>query len=152
LSALVLYGYAQDPRAPPLHGPAVGKAPAVPNTAEAARSDFISPRVASPELVQDFVNAALAADPVRIEVCCDTEFLEIHPEAIRVPTLLIQGARDPAIKPEVMATFFNHLGAEDRRWVVIGAGDHAAHLEDTAPAVAATLIEFIRGVLSARPL
>jgi alpha-beta hydrolase superfamily lysophospholipase len=150
MSALVLYGYAQDPGAPPLNGPAVGQAPALPNTAEAARSDFISPQVASPELVQDFVGAALTADPVRIDVCCDTEFLDIHPESIRMPTLLIQGARDPAIKPEVVAAFFTRLGAPDRRWVVIGAGDHAAHLEATAPAVTDAIVDFIHSALSAR--
>jgi pimeloyl-ACP methyl ester carboxylesterase len=151
LSALVLFAYTLDPSAPPENGPAAGKAPAVPNTAESARSDFVSPEVASAALIQDFVDTALATNPTRAEVCCDTEFLEIRPESIHVPTLLIQGARDPGIKPDVAAAFFAHLGSEDRRWVVIGRGDHAAHLEDTGAKVAAAMVEFIRASLAENP-
>ena len=92
--------------------------------------------------------AALATDPTRVDVCCDAEFLDIRPESIRVPTLLIQGERDPNIKPEVAAAFIAHLAAEDRRWIVIAHGDHAAHLEDTAPKVAAAMVEFIRASLT----
>ena len=106
LSALILYAFTFNPNAPPLNGPASGQPLAVANTAEAAKSDFISPEVADPALTLDFVNAALAADPTRVDVCCDVEFLGIHPEAIRVPTLLIQGARDPGIDAEAAAAFF----------------------------------------------
>jgi alpha-beta hydrolase superfamily lysophospholipase len=148
LSALILYAYALDPSAPPLNGTASGTAPAAPNTFESARADFVSPNVASPALIQDFVSAALATDPTRVDVCCDAEFLDIRPESIRVPTLLIQGKRDPSIKPEVAAAFFAHLASEDRRWIVIAHGDHAAHLEDTAPRVAAAMVEFIRASLT----
>ena len=147
IGALVLYGFTLDPAAAPPNGPAAGQAPAVANTVAAARSDFISPEVASPTLIQDFVEAALANDPVRVDVCCDAEFLAVQPEAIRVPTLLIQGTRDPGIKPDVAAAFFAHLGAADRRFILIGRGDHAAHLEDTGPGFTAALVEFVRASL-----
>src|SRR5262249_39596184 len=137
ISALILYAYNLDPGAPPDNGPASGQAPRARNTAEAAGSDFVSPAVTRPAFVPDFLRAALAADPIRIDVCCDVEFLAIHPEEIRVPTLMIHGARDPAFKPAVAAAFFGHLASPERRWIVIGAGDHAAHLEDTAPEVSA---------------
>lgn len=148
ISALVLYGYNLDPAAAPDNGPATGKAPAARNTAEAARSDFISPAVASPALIQDFVAAALAADPIRVDVCCDVQFLGIHPEVIRVPALLIYGARDPAFKPAIASTFFAHLGTAERRWIIVGEGDHAAHLEDTSAEVAAAMVDFIRASIS----
>jgi alpha-beta hydrolase superfamily lysophospholipase len=148
LSALVLYGYNLDPAAPPDNGPATGKAPALPNTAEWARSDFVTPTVASAALIEDFVSAALAADPIRVDVCCDVEFLAIRPESIRVPTLLLHGGRDPAFKPAVAAAFFSRLAAAERRWIIVAGGDHAAHLEDTAPEVVSAMIDFIRAALA----
>ncbi len=151
LTALILYAYNLDPTAPPDNGPASGKAPALPNTAEWARSDFISPAVTSPALIQDFVDAALAADPIRVDVCCDAEFRGIHPEAIRVPTLLIHGARDPAFKPMAASAFFTQLASSERRWIVVAAGDHAAHLEDTAPEVVAAMTDFMRAALARAP-
>jgi len=148
LSALILYAYNLDPAAPPDHGAAQGAAPAEPNTAAWARVDFVSPAVTSPGVIEDFVAAALAADPVRAAVCCDAQLLAIRPQAIRVPTLLLHGARDPAFKPAVQAVFFSHLAAPERRWIVVGAGDHAAHLEDTAPEVDAAFVAFIHSALS----
>jgi alpha-beta hydrolase superfamily lysophospholipase len=144
LGGLILYGFTFDPHAPPAHAAPAGAAPAAPNSAADARSDFISPAVASPELIADFVAAALRADPVMADVCNDAEFLQIRPDRLRVPTLLIHGEADPGIEPQAAAGFFLGLGCADRRWIVIGGADHAAHLEDTAPAVAAAMIEFVR--------
>jgi len=151
LSGLVLYGYNLDPTAPPDHGPASGQPPVLPNTAAWARSDFITPAVASPALIEDFVTAALAADPIRVDVCCDVEFREIRPEAIRLPTLLLHGARDPAFKPAVATAFFAHLATTERRWIIVASGDHAAHLEDCAPEVSAAMIDFIHAALAPAP-
>lgn len=148
LSGLVLYGFNLDLSAPPQNGPPSGPAPARPNTAEWARSDFVSPAVTKPDLIEDFVQAALAADPIKVDVCCDVDFRGIQPDQIRTPTLIIHGARDPAFKPSVAAAFFGQLAAPDRRWVIVGAGDHAAHLEDTAAEVDAAIIDFIRSVLA----
>jgi len=148
LSALILYAYNLDLTAQPDNGPVTGAAPAIRNTAESARSDFVSPAVTSPVLIQDFVDAALAADPIRVDVCCDIEFRAIHPELIRAPTLLIHGARDPAFKPAVASAFFSQLAAPERRWIVVGSGDHAAHLEDTAPEFVAALVDFIHAALT----
>jgi pimeloyl-ACP methyl ester carboxylesterase len=147
LGALILLGFTFDPNAALANGTGDGAAPAAPNTAESARSDFVSPEVANPALIHDFVAAALAADPTRVDVCGDAEFLQIRPQAIRVPTLLLQGARDPGIEPEVAAAFFSRLGCADRRWIVIARADHAAHLEDTAPQVGAAMVQFLRAVL-----
>ena len=148
ISALILYAYNLDPNAPPFYGPAAGEPPAVRNTVESARSDFVSPKVASPELVQDFVKAALSADPTQAPVCCDAEFRAIRPESIRVPTLLIHGARDPAFNSAVASAFFGQLAAAERRWVIVGNADHAAHLEETAPEVTAAMVDFIQAALT----
>ena len=151
LSGLVLYGYNLDPAAPPDNAPASGRAPALHNSAESARSDFVTPAVASPALIEDFVTASLAADPIRVDVCCDVEFLGIRPEAIRFPTLLLHGARDPAFKPEVAAAFFSRLATAERRWIIVASGDHAAHLEDCAPEVIAAMVDFMRAALAQAP-
>jgi alpha-beta hydrolase superfamily lysophospholipase len=148
ISALVLYGFNFDTDAPPLYGPADTPAPSTPNTADAARSDFVSPKVASPDLVRDFVNAALMSDPTQAPVCCDVEFRNIQPQAIHVPTLLIHGARDPAFRPAVASAFFGRLGTTERRWVVVAEGDHAAHLEDTAPEVTSAIVDFLQAALT----
>jgi alpha-beta hydrolase superfamily lysophospholipase len=147
LSALLLYAYNLDLTAPPDNGPATGTAPALRNTTDSARSDFVSPAVTSPLLIRDFVHAALAADPIRADVCCDVEFRDIRPESIRVPTLMIYGARDPAFKAAVAGAFFTRLAAPERRWVIVAGGDHAVHLEDTAPEFVAAVINFIHAAL-----
>jgi alpha-beta hydrolase superfamily lysophospholipase len=150
ISALVLYAFNFDPDAPALYGPPVGQPPAVRNTAEAARSDFVSPNVTSPDLVRDFVDAALTKDPMQAPVCCDDELRAIRPESILAPTLLIHGARDPAFKAPVASAFFSRLATSERRWVVVAEGDHAAHLEDTAPEVTAAIVDFIQAALASR--
>src|SRR5580658_4338976 len=147
LSALVLYAFNFDPDAPPLYGPADGSAPSVRNTAEAARSDFISPKVASQDFVRDFVHTALTNDPIQAPVCCDVEFRSIRPESIRVPTLLIHGARDPAFKPAVASAFFGRLATSERRWVILAEGDHAAHLEETTTEVTTAIVDFLQAAL-----
>jgi pimeloyl-ACP methyl ester carboxylesterase len=143
LRGLVLFALTYDPAASPAYGPPVGPAPALPNDAEAARSNFSSPDVASPSVVQAFVDVALVNDLVRADVCCDDEYVAIRPETIRVPTLLIQGGRDPGIKPSVASLFFGRLAAIDKRWVVLGTGDHAASLEETAPVFQAAVLDFL---------
>lgn len=150
ISALVLYAFNFDPDAPALYGPPEGEPPAVHNTAEAARSDFVSPNVVSPDLVRDFVDAALARDPMQALVCCDDELRAIRPESILVPTLLIHGARDPGFKAPIASAFFSRLATSERRWVVVAEGDHAAHLEATAPEVTAAIVDFIQAALASR--
>jgi pimeloyl-ACP methyl ester carboxylesterase len=148
LSGLVLYAFTFDPNAQPFYGPATGDPKAVANSEADARSDFISPDVIDANLVQDFVNTALKLDPIKVDVCCDTDFLDIRPEAIRIPTLLVQGARDPGIHPAAIAEFFSKLSTNDRRWVVIASGDHAVGLEATAPVFFGAVVDFVRSTIT----
>ncbi|HEY0477233.1 MAG TPA: alpha/beta hydrolase, partial [Kofleriaceae bacterium] len=143
VSAVILFGYPFDPDAKVPEG-AEPDAPArKPTTAEAAAEDFIAPGVISKRAIAAYVQAALAADPVRSDWRHDTEWNALAPEAVHVPTLLIQAELDPLAKTAAHARFFARLGTVDRQWVVIPRGDHAALLEDTAPRMIAAIRAFV---------
>ena len=143
VGALVLFGYPADPdrKAPEQADP---DAPArKPTTAEAAAEDFIAPGVISKRAIEAYVQAALAADPVRMDWRRDTEWNELAPEAVHVPVLLLQAELDPLAKTDAHARLFSRLGTVDRQWVVIPRGDHAALIEDTAPRLIAAIRAFV---------
>jgi len=143
ISALILYGYPRDPAK--LVFPADPPEPLrAANTREAAASDFISPQVAPKKMVDAYVAAALAADPVRVDWRNQqTEFQGLDPSRVTVPTLLIQGERDPAAPADAQARLFVGLGTPDKQWVVLSGGDHAALVEDTHPAFIAAIVAFV---------
>lgn len=131
-SALVLYGFAFAPGGTFSDGKAAQQSPArVANTAAAARSDFISPRVTAPAVIRAFVEQALRADPVLADVRGDEEFNELDPARIALPVLVVHGARDPAIVPAQIKRLVDGFTHPDSRVVVLPGGDHAAHLEAT---------------------
>jgi pimeloyl-ACP methyl ester carboxylesterase len=129
ISALVLYGY---PYGPAVDLPAVSDTarPArQPTTAEAAASDFITEGAISDRAVRAYVEAVLAADPIRVDWRWFGQFHALDPEQITVPTMLIHGEFDPLAQPDAHAELFAALGNTGRQWVVIAGGDHAVHLE-----------------------
>ncbi len=113
------------------------------NTAASAASDFITPGSVSREVIDAFVAAALQADPVRADWRGGSSWDGLRLAALRVPVLVIHGERDPVSARGCMASRFAELEGVDRRWVVLAGGDHAAHLERSAPAFAAAVLEFI---------
>jgi pimeloyl-ACP methyl ester carboxylesterase len=140
MSAVILFGYPGDPdrKAPEQADP---DTPArKPTTAEAAAEDFRAPGVITQRAIAAYVQAALAADPVRTDWRRQTEWNALSPEAVRVPVLLLQAELDPLAKTDAHARLFARLATTDRQWIVIPGGDHAALLEDTAP----RMIEAIR--------
>src|SRR3954468_18157246 len=143
LSALILYGYPRDPAK--LVFPADPPEPVrAMNTREAAASDFISPQVAPKTMIDAYVAAALAADPVRVDWRNQqAEFQALDPSRVTVPTLLIQGERDPLAPSDAQARLFVGLGTSDKQWVVLSGGDHAALIEDTHPAFIAAIVAFV---------
>lgn len=144
MAAVILFGYPADPDQKIPERPDADTPPArKPTTAEAAAEDFIAPGVISKRAIAAYVQAALAADPVRMDWRRDTEWNALAPEAVHVPVLLLQAELDPLAKSDAHARLFTRLGTLDRQWVVIPKGDHAALLEDTAP----RLIAAIRGFL-----
>jgi alpha-beta hydrolase superfamily lysophospholipase len=81
-SSLVLFGFAFEPGsrfadATPAIAPARLR-----NTADAARRDFISPRVTPPAVIRAFVEQALRADPVMVDLRGDVELDELDPTRI----------------------------------------------------------------------
>jgi pimeloyl-ACP methyl ester carboxylesterase len=143
MSALVVLGYPLDP------GDSIGtvdtpdKPQRLPNTAEAAASDFITPAVITRRVRDAYVTAALKADPINVDWRGVEEYNALDPARVRVPTLLIQGEFDPAAPTPAQARFFANLGTADRAWITIPGGDHAAILESTQPAVIAAVINFL---------
>lgn len=143
MSALVLFGYPADPDVRVATQPDTGKPLRETNTADAAASDFIEPGSISGRAVDLYVKAALAADPTRVDWRRPQQWNALRPQAVRVPTLLIQGEHDPFATTEANGRLFTRLGTADRAWVVIPGGDHAALLEDTMPAFVAAMVGFI---------
>jgi pimeloyl-ACP methyl ester carboxylesterase len=143
ISNLVLYGYPRNIVSPaPL--PAVSPAPLKEvNTRERAASDFITPEVIPQKVIDTYVAVALAADPVRVDWRDLQAFDELDPAKVRTPTLLIQGARDPLAPVEAQSALFTRLGTMDRQWVVLAGADHAALIENSAPAFIAAVVAFV---------
>jgi pimeloyl-ACP methyl ester carboxylesterase len=143
ISSLILYGYPRDPANPAPTQSLPAEPARAANTKEAAASDFISPEMISRKVVDAYVAAALAADPVRVDWNSPDEFRELDPAGIVTPTLLLQGERDPLTPSDAQARLFTRLRTPDRQWIVLPGGAHAALIENTHPAFIAAITSFI---------
>jgi pimeloyl-ACP methyl ester carboxylesterase len=143
VSGLILFGYWKDPdeQIPASEAPQAPER--LTNTAEAAASDFILPDAISQQAIDAYVEASLAADPIRVDWKDLDQYNALAPEAVTVPTLLLQGEHDPFALTEPHSRLFSRLGHPDRRWVVIPGGSHAAILEDTLPLAVAATVDFM---------
>ncbi len=146
LSGISLYGYFKDPaeEIPKADDPA--EPPRLPTTAEAAASDFITPGTISNDDAQRFVAAALAADPVRVDIRRLHELNALRPASLTVPTQILQGELDPIGPGSVQLRLFTALGTGHREWVVLPGCDHAAHLERCKGRFESAFIRFVREV------
>ena len=129
-SALVLFGF--PPGVRQTSTPEIDTPPRAATTATAAAEDFITPGAATPALIDAYVKAALAADPVRVDWRGESEF-RFEPATIATPTLMIYGVNDP-FRNAASAAFFDALASRDRAYVVLPESDHAAHVENSAQA------------------
>jgi pimeloyl-ACP methyl ester carboxylesterase len=144
ISNLILFGYPVDPDHKPTPPATEPAAPArTPTTTTAAAEDFITPGAITPRAIAAYVQAAVAADPVKSDWRGDAEWAALAPEAIHTPVLLLQGEHDPLARTDAQARLFTRLGTVDRQWVVIPDGDHAALLEDAAPRMIAAIRGFV---------
>ncbi len=151
LSGVALFGYwkhpaavipeAQDPLAPPR----------TPTDEAGARSDFITPGSISDRAIATFVETALAADPVRVDIRALDEFNALAPDSLTVPTLILQGELDPIAPTATQAALFEGLGTAHKTWVVLPGCDHAAHMERCMPRFVRTLSGFILEVAGRKP-
>jgi alpha-beta hydrolase superfamily lysophospholipase len=128
LAGVVLYGY------PAYAPPAAGFVdPPLPprqrTTAEGAAEDFISPAVTPPGVKEAYVRTATQMDSIRVDWRLESQFSAIDPSQVHVPTLLLDGERDPYANASNHPAFFARLGTPDRWWVVLPGADHVAHLE-----------------------
>lgn len=142
-SMLVLYGfgglgYAAQPGAPP--APATPRR--VPTTLTAAASDFLVEGAASRAVIDAYAQAAVKADPIRMDWEREEVFATVDPSRIKAPTLLLQGASDPYAVIERQAAVFGRLGTEAKGWTVLPGADHAAHVERSHGAWVGAIIDF----------
>ena len=147
MSSLTLFGYWRDsdqvfPAEPEEHPEAIKQI----NTAEAAASDFIAEGSISENAIDAYVKAALAADPVKVDLRRFDQFNELDPAKVTVPTLIIQGEHDPIAPGEYQSKLFNRLGTTHKQWIVIPGGDHAAFLENPRIFFLYHLNRFFEGV------
>jgi pimeloyl-ACP methyl ester carboxylesterase len=144
ISALILFGYPVNPDADFSRvRPGPEEPPMTPTTAAAAASDFIIPGSISQKAVDEYVRHALEADPIRVDWNDLGGWAELDPEKVLVPTLLLQGEKDPLAPSVQQANFFSRLGTADRSWVTIPGGDHAAHLETPRPRFIHAIVTFL---------
>jgi len=145
-SGVALYGYFADPdrRIPVTESPQ--EPPRRPTTEEAARSDFITPGTISEDDVAAFVQAALTADPVRVDMRAMHQLNALIPDSLTVPVLILQGELDPIAPTEAQEALFLNLGTAHKSWVVLPGCDHAAHLEVCQKRFRSTFVRFVQEV------
>jgi alpha-beta hydrolase superfamily lysophospholipase len=142
LSALILVGYAPDPKGviAPVAGPAVPLKQR--NTRAGAASDFISPKVTPPVVVRAFVDTAVRTDPTLADWRNEEQFI-CDSSRVSVPTLVMYGERDPNIDVRDAGNFFAGLATLDKQLVVFPGADHCAHLENTHDAWVSAVVTFL---------
>lgn len=129
IAGVILFGYPVRPGIDREPEGSEGPPPRRPTTAEAAASDFIVPGAISDRAIEAFVKAALEADPVRADWRELAQWQALDASAVAVPTLLLEGHRDPLALDDVHARLFSALNTDDKAWVVIPGADHAAFME-----------------------
>lgn len=116
------------------------------NTAENAASDFITPGSISQKAVDAYVSAALAADPVRVDVHRLDQYNALDGAKIAIPTLVIVGEHDPIAPQAFQEKLFRSLGTGHKQYVVVPGGDHAAFMESPRAYFIHELVAFLQGV------
>ena len=121
----------------------VGGEPAILEPHKCDRLEWHAPG-ALPERTVEYVRAALAADPVKMDWRSGEQWNALDPAAVHTPTLVIHGERDPYAPVMNQAELFTQLGHPDRAWVILPWSDHAAHLEDAGPQFVHAVVEHLR--------
>jgi pimeloyl-ACP methyl ester carboxylesterase len=143
VSNVVMFGFAVDPDLQFANIESPSKPVMAKNTAAAATSDFVSPKITPKEVITAFVEQALKADPILADLRNDAEFNAFKPESLNVPTLVLYGSDDPGVSDEDAGKMFGKIAARDKQMIVLPGSDHAAHIEDTHDAWIAAILNFI---------
>jgi alpha-beta hydrolase superfamily lysophospholipase len=142
-SALILFGFVFDPDLDFADPEYPARPPMARNTAAAAASDFVSPKVTPAAVVNAFVAQALKSDPITMDLRNDGELNALDPAKIMLPTLVLYGERDINVPQPEGAKFFARLGTTDKQIVELAGADHAAQVEDTHDAWVAAVVNFL---------
>jgi pimeloyl-ACP methyl ester carboxylesterase len=144
ISSLTLFGYWYDAdmKFPVNQNEELQK---IVNTAESAASDFIIPGSISQNAIDAYVEAALKADPIKVDLGRYDQFNELDPAKVIVPTLILQGEFDPIGPTEIQSKLFTRLGTAHKQWTVIPGGDHAAFMETPRDYFIYALVNFLQG-------
>lgn len=113
------------------------------NTAEAAASDFIVPGSISEAAIAAYVDAALAADPIRADWHQLHQWNALDGAALDVPVLLLQAEFDPLANTDAHARLFVNIANPNKQWVVLAGGDHAALLETPRARLIKASVDFM---------
>lgn len=143
VSHVVMFGFTPAPEYQLMAVPPPRVAPKTKNTAEGARSDFITPSVTPPAVIRAFVTQALAADPIFAEWKSEEQWNVLRADKLNVPFMILHGALDPGADPAAAAAFMVAAGASSRSYVVLPRADHAAQIEDTHEMFMSVVTEFI---------
>ena len=143
MSALVVFGFAYDPKATFTDEGVPPRPLRERNTPASAASDFISPAVTPPAVIRAFVSQALTADPVQADTRYDVEFNALSPARLSIPTLVMFGDRDPGVLRSDADKMVAAVGTPDKQLVVLPGADHAAHLENTHDAWIGAILTFM---------
>jgi alpha-beta hydrolase superfamily lysophospholipase len=144
LAGVVLLGFGFDPDVQASPTPGSARPERLPNTADAAASDFLTKDAYTPATVTTFVRAALKADPVLVDWRDDNQFNAFRPAQMQVPALLVHGARDPQAPVAIEQKLFTRFGTPDKWWVILPGADHAAHLEKSSVELIRAIASFVR--------
>ncbi len=145
ISSLTLYGFWKDLDVALPEDPGAEEPARISNTAEAAASDFITPGSISQRVIDSFVEAALAADPVKTDIRSLSDYNDLDPSKLSIPTLVIVGEFDPIAPQAYQVRLFTRIGTGHKQWVNVPGGDHAAHLEAPRTYFLDELVTFLRG-------
>ena len=143
--SLTLFGYWRDDDVEMADCRPSCRPPEEANTAENAASDFITAGSISAKAVAAYVEAALAADPVRVDIRHVSQYNALDAAMIQIPTLVIVGEYDPIAPAELQAKLFARIGTGHKQYVTVPGGDHAAFLESPRGYFIHALVSFLRG-------
>jgi len=143
ISSLTLFGYWHDPDAT---YPADEAGLELAREINTAASDFVVPGSISDNAVATYVRVALAADPVKTDLRGSSDYNELDPALLTMPTLVIHGRQDPLAPQENLARLYTRIKTGHKQWVSVPGGDHAAFLEAPRAYFIHELVAFLQGV------
>jgi alpha-beta hydrolase superfamily lysophospholipase len=144
LAGVILLGFGFDPDVQAAPSDSRARPARLPNTADAAASDFITKDAYTGATLTAFVRAALRTDPILVEWRDEQQFNTFRPAQLQVPTLLVHGAQDPQAPMAIETKLFTRFGTPDKWWIILPGADHAAYLEKSARELVRAVISFIQ--------